>query len=120
MNQWRWACLLICLSLLFAPWAFGTTEAWSRITLQVLVASALLVSLGGWRNERDRTERGVMNGRGSGPALALGLGGLLEGSAEPRSNSRMEIEKGHLGRLLDKLIIPFTDATLSRSAPRRF
>ncbi len=73
MKQWRWACLLTCLSLLFAPWAFGTTEAWSRITLQVLVASALLVSLAGWRNERDRTERHVMNGRGSGPALALGL-----------------------------------------------
>jgi len=61
---------LICLVLMFAPWAFGSTELWSLVTVQALVGLAFVLTLISlWREPVSR--RCVWNWTWAGPLLLL-------------------------------------------------
>lgn len=63
----RLARALLALVLIFAPWAFGTTEHWSLIALSALTGTAsILAAAGGWR-------MGRFNGQWPWAALVLAL-----------------------------------------------
>src|ERR1051325_1690721 len=42
-----WARTVVCATLVFAPWAFGTTERWSQNTVAALVAVAAVLAAAG-------------------------------------------------------------------------
>jgi len=64
--------VLVILILLFAPWAFGTTERWSLITVEILTATAAFLALLGYRYTSVVAQKGVLwNWSWGAPMLAL-------------------------------------------------